>query len=457
MGPMRAAHRWATETLLSPDDEQQQRVASLSVALYGSLAATGEGHGTPGAILAGLEGCLPATVETTSMIQRRTRIQNEGSLLLANGRRIKFNGISFHPDKFLPGHSNAMRFSTFDSNTDLIASSLWYSVGGGFIVADGEDPSKSSVVNLPMPLPFRNGTELLAMCKYHRLSIADVVMINETHRRPEEDVRAGLLGIWNVMNESILRGCRSTEDHLPGPLKVKRRAPQLYRHLQSIGSSLDGADTPLENKASGPDIRIDWLSMFAMAVNEENAAGSRMVTAPTNGAAGVIPAVFKYFRKFSERTSESPDTCSDNVIEYLMTAGAMGMLAKKNASISAAEAGCQAEIGVASSMAAAGLVHLYGGSPQQCEAAAEIAMEHSLGLSCDPIGGLVQVPCIERNSVGALKALGAARLALHVEDEADRRVSLDQVLETMRLTGIDMSTRYKETSMGGLSVVVPLC
>ena len=452
VGPMRAANRWAELSNLYNDP----RVDAVAITLYGSLAATGEGHGTPAAILAGIEGGLPATIDTQSINPGRLRIEAEKLLRLPTGKTVRYLGMAFKADQFLPGHSNAMRLSSFDKDSNVVASELWYSVGGGFIVKEGEDPKASSVVNLPVPLPFCNAQDLLDMCEHHKLTIPQVVMVNETARRSEEEVKKGLMEIWSVMNASILRGCTSTEQHLPGSLRLMRRAPRLYNNMRHVGDSLGDATHILDRGASGADTRLDWLSMFAMAVNEENAAGSRIVTAPTNGAAGVIPSVFKYYRKFIRPRPDGAEIDPD-AVNYLLTCGAIGMLAKKNASISAAEAGCQAEIGVASSMAAAGLVYLYGGQPYQSETAAEIAMEHSLGLSCDPVGGFVQIPCIERNAIGAMKALGAARLAIHVDDNNNRRVSLDQCLETMRITGEDMSQRYKETSTGGLSLVVPLC
>jgi len=416
-------------------------VVRIQVELFGSLGATGKGHGTDKAVILGLEGEAPETVDTESIPARLARVQAEGVLHLTNGSRIVFNeqqDLIFHRRKVLPYHPNGMRFVAFDPAGEVVLERTYYSVGGGFVVNEAAAGADRIVEDqTPLPYRFHSAAELLAHCAGSGLSISEIMLQNECAWRSRSEIRDGLLEIWHVMQSCVERGCH-TEGLLPGGLKVKRRAARLYRQLTNE-KELDKA--PLGT--------MDWVNLFALAVNEENAAGGRVVTAPTNGAAGIIPAVLHYFWKFCHGYSE------DGIVRFLLTAAAVGVLYKENASISGAEVGCQGEVGSACSMAAAGLTEVLGGTPEQVENAAEIAMEHNLGLTCDPVGGLVQVPCIERNAMGAVKAINASRMALR--GDGTHFVSLDKVIKTMRDTGADMKTKYKETARGGLAVNVIEC
>ncbi|KAJ2845681.1 hypothetical protein J3B02_004615 [Coemansia erecta] len=518
------------------------KVASIKVDLYGSLALTGIGHGTPNATLMGLEGELPETVPTETILTRVQAMHDTNTITLNGVHRVRFNpdkDMTLHYYESLPQHPNGMRFTVFDGNGDMLATNEYFSIGGGFVVnektqlAHGEnvfyrDNNRVAVSSatssdaesaqmaertqqdlVTAALPFRTGKDLVDLCQREGLSIAEVVFLNELQWRSREEVIDSAFRIWGVMDDSIRRGCLSTERKLPGRLNVHRRAPNLYQNLMRgiYGSSekgslsspqspalSDGMGSSAEKLASAADAaaaasrengafsasslletsltsaqrseltgvfkrrqrarrpvlpQLDYLSVYAIAVNEENAAGGRVVTAPTNGAAGVIPAVLKYHLEF---LSEDP---SRDILEFLFTSAAIGMLYKRGASISAAEMGCQGEVGVACSMSAAAFAAVMGGTPAQVENAAEIGMEHNLGLTCDPVDGLVQIPCIERNALGAVKAVTAAQLAL--QGDGSHRVSLDQVIETMRQTGHDMMSKYKETSQGGLAVNVPVC
>jgi L-serine dehydratase len=436
MGPMRAAREFALglkrDGLLATTQE-------IVVRLYGSLALTGLGHGTDRAILLGLEGAEPETVDPDSIEPTVQRIRASGRLNVLGEHDTAFDEpmqLLFMRAERLPHHSNGMRFSALGAGRKLLREESYYSIGGGFIQKEGESEATGTVHKLP-PYPFESASELLAKCREHGLELFELVMANERTWRSEADIRAGLLRLWNVMQACVARGFRQT-GVLPGVLKVRRRAPKLYRVLTERAT----ANNQLDEKD-------DWLNAWALAVNEENAAGGRVVTAPTNGAAGIVPAVLHYYQRFHAGAND------DGVIRFLLTAGAMAMLYKKNASISGAEMGCQGEVGVACSMAAAGLVAALHGTNEQIENAAEIGMEHNLGLTCDPVAGLVQIPCIERNAMGAVKAVNARRLAMY--GDGTHKVSLDQVIATMRQTGNDMSAIYKETSQGGLAVNVPEC
>jgi L-serine dehydratase len=438
VGPMRAARRFCErvdEAGLSP------HVAAVRVGLYGSLGHTGKGHGTDVAILLGLEGEEPDRVEVDAVPARVARIERERALNLYRGARITFDPkehLHFHRRERLPLHSNGMRFRAEDARGEVIHERIYYSVGGGFIVTpEGVAEGPGVHAALEVPHPFANGAELLLRCADSGLSIATLMMENERALRSEDDVREGLLRIWATMQACIERGC-AREGILPGGLKVRRRAAALSRKLRADARG-----------ATDPMTALDWVDLWALAVNEENAAGGRVVTAPTNGAAGIIPAVLTYYRRFI------PNADDDGVVRFLLTAAAIGSLYKRNASISGAEVGCQGEVGVACSMAAGALAEVMGGTPEQVENAAEIGMEHNLGLTCDPIGGLVQVPCIERNAMGSIKAINAARLALG--GDGKHHVSLDKVIATMRATGADMSTKYKETARGGLALNIIEC
>jgi L-serine dehydratase len=409
----------------------------VTAELYGSLALTGRGHCTDRAILLGLEGMRPETIDSSQVEPTVARIRNDKKLRLRGEREIGFDEATqllFHHHKVLPGHSNGMQFTARDASGATLAHEEYYSVGGGFIVKAGERADATST-RASAPYEFRSAADLLELGANHGLEIHELMMARERTWRSETEVRQGLLDIWRVMRECVQRGF-SAQGLLPGVLKVRRRAPKLYRSLESAGER-------------DPMHALDWVNAFALAVNEENAAGGQMVTAPTNGAAGIVPAVMHYYDRFEAGADQ------EGIIRFLLTAAAIGMLYKKNASISGAEMGCQGEVGVACSMAAAGLVSALHGTNEQIENAAEIGMEHNLGLTCDPVAGLVQIPCIERNAMGSLKAISAARLALH--GDGSHKVSLDQVINTMRQTGIDMSTIYKETSQGGLAVNVPEC
>ncbi|KAF1796087.1 L-serine ammonia-lyase [Mucor lusitanicus] len=524
VGPMRAAKIFVSDL---KEHNILERVHTLRVDMFGSLALTGKGHGTPEAILMGIEGETPDQVETSTIKARVDDIHTNHSIHLDGTHRIHFNPdkhLIFNYFKTLPQHPNGLRFCAYDSDANMIATNEYFSIGGGFVVNEatqmdhGENvyykrermaarnntrremaEQRSQQDIAVVSLPFKNAEELIQVCKRENMTIAQVVFENELKWSTAEEIREKLLRIWNTMDDSIKNGVMANgEERLPGGLNVRRRAPGLYNKLlkglygpvvtqntyidsriplprqapsYSNANTTELASTEAATKdqlyaaddksplslsvlPKRPRKRfflpaLDYLSVYAIAVNEENACGGRVVTAPTNGAAGTIPSVLKYYLEF---ISENPE---NDVMEFLLTTAAVGMLFKRGASISAAEVGCQGEVGVACSMAAAGFTAVMGGSIEQVENAAEIGMEHNLGLTCDPIAGLVQVPCIERNALAAVKAIAAAQLALN--GEGDHRVSLDQVIETMRQTGLDMMTKYKETSQGGLAVNVPMC
>jgi L-serine dehydratase len=435
MGPMRAAREFVLTLKREGLLEKTQQVI---VRLYGSLALTGAGHGTDRAVLLGLEGAEPETLEPDSIEPTVQRIRKSGRINLLGEHDTVFDEpmqLLFMRSERLPAHSNGMRFSALGAGQQILKEESYYSIGGGFITREGETQAHEATDHATPPYPFDSGDELLARCREHGLELFELVLANERTWRTDAEIRAGLLRIWSVMQGCVERGFRQS-GVLPGVLKVRRRAPKLHRMLT-------------ESRGSNPLDVMDWVNAWALAVNEENAAGGRVVTAPTNGAAGIVPAVLHFYRRFE------PGANDDGVIRFLLTAGAMAMLYKKNASISGAEMGCQGEVGVACSMAAAGLVAALHGTNEQIENAAEIGMEHNLGLTCDPVAGLVQIPCIERNAMGAVKAINASRLAMR--GDGTHKVSLDQVIATMRQTGADMSAIYKETSQGGLAVNVPEC
>jgi L-serine dehydratase len=438
MGPMTAANRFARELQAKG---VLDRVTRVSVSLYGSLALTGKGHATDTAVILGLAGWLPVDVDPDVAEKQIEAVRQEHALQLAGARRIDFRperDIQWLYKESLPFHPNALTLFARDASDEIVHQATFYSVGGGFVVTEAEAQSPGAVDSgPPMPLPFENGAELLEVADSHGLRIADVMLRNECARRSEEEVRSGLDRIWKAMNDCIERGLHKS-GVLPGGLNVKRRAATLREALEKRARG--GVFDPLT--------AMDWINAWALAVNEENAAGGKVVTAPTNGAAGVVPAVLQYYDHFCNGTREGRHV-------FLLTAAAVGSLYKRNASISAAEVGCQGEIGVACSMAAAGLAAAQGGTNEQIENAAEIGMEHNLGLTCDPIRGLVQIPCIERNATGSVKAVDAARLALM--GDGTHHVTLDRVIETMRRTGADMRDSYKETSLGGLAVNLPEC
>ena len=435
VGPMRAARQFVQGLQASGD---LARVRGVRVHLYGSLAATGRGHGTHRALMLGLEGETPEDVDVDRLPARIAAVTDARRLHLLGRCAVPFDpdaDLVFERRGQLPGHPNGMRFIAHAGGGACVDERIFYSVGGGFVAgADAEGRPVLVERDTPLPLPFSTAGELLALCAHHDLPISAVMLRNECAWRPEAEVRAGLLAIWTAMQRCVRRGCE-TQGELPG-LRVPRRAAQLYRQL---------AGQP-EASLRDPLTIMDWVNLYALAVNEENAAGGRVVTAPTNGAAGIVPAVLHYYARFC------PGAADAGVVRFLLTAGAVGLLFKVNASISGAEVGCQGEVGSACSMAAAGLTEVLGGSPAQVENAAEIAMEHNLGLTCDPIGGLVQIPCIERNAMAAVKAINASRLALRGSGE--HVVSLDKVIRTMRDTGRDMQDKYKETSRGGLATHV---
>lgn len=436
VGPMRAARQFA---LGLKSEGWLDQVTRIKAEMYGSLGATGKGHGTPKAVLLGLEGDEPETVAIEAIPERVASIKEQGQLNLLGEKTIDYThseDLCLHKREALPFHSNGMRFTAFDAAGESLVSRLFYSVGGGFVV-DENAASQQCIVEDHRSLPYRftTGAELLSLCKKHSLSISALMLNNETAWRNNEQTTAGLLNLWRVMQACVEAGIHS-EGELPGGLNVSRRAKKLYTQL------LEKPEATL----SDPLSVLDWVTLYALAVNEENAAGGRIVTAPTNGAAGIIPAVLHYYMRFSANARDS------DVTRFLLTAGAIGILYKENASISGAEVGCQGEVGSACSMAAAGLTEVLGGTPEQIENAAEIAMEHNLGLTCDPIGGLVQVPCIERNAMASVKAIHAARVALR--GDGSHFVSLDKVIKTMRDTGRDMHDKYKETSRGGLALNV---
>ena len=460
VGPMRAAAMFVANLR---DAGVLRDVVRIKAEMYGSLGATGRGHGTPKAVMLGLEGEQPASVDVDAIPERIEAIQQEGSLRLNGDHPIAFHektDLLLNRRKGLPLHTNGMRFTAYgdggserggdgggDGDSDVggdrhgdevneLLTRIYYSVGGGFVL-DGSGSGVGSIVEDVRSLfyPFSSAAELLAHCDASGQRISAIMLANELAWRPERATRYGLLKIWEAMQQSVDRGCRN-EGILPGGLKIPRRAPRLHSQLLAKP----------EASLSDPLTALDWVTLYALAVNEENAAGGRVVTAPTNGAAGIVPAVLHYYTRFV------PGADDDGVVRFLLTAAAIGVLFKENASISGAEVGCQGEVGSACSMAAGGLAEVMGGSPRQVENAAEIAMEHNLGLTCDPVGGLVQVPCIERNAMASIKAIHAARLAMR--GDGKHFVSLDQVIKTLRDTGRDMKDKYKETSRGGLAVNV---
>jgi L-serine dehydratase len=439
MGPMRAGRLFA-EAL--DEGGPLARVHRVQVDLFGSLALTGRGHATDRALLVGLEGDTPEALNLETYDARVAAIQASHRLTLLGRHPIAFDAatdIVWHTAERLPRHTNGMRMSAWDAAGTTLLTREYYSVGGGFLLGSTDGPGTAATTSGPLPnevpFPFHSADQLLAMAHDSRKTIAEVVDANERTWRGGGAIRDGLLRLWDVMRACMERGL-AQEGILPGGLNVRRRAPRLARRLR-------------ERAGEDPLQIMDWVSVWAMAVNEENAAGGRVVTAPTNGAAGLLPAVLQYYVRFVDGASDA------GVVRFLLTAGAIGMLFKENASISGAEVGCQGEVGVACSMAAGGLVAAQAGTNDQIEQAAEIGMEHHLGMTCDPVGGLVQIPCIERNAVGAVKAINAARLAM--SGDGDHKVSLDQVIETMKRTGADMQTRYKETSLGGLALTLTEC
>ncbi|MDQ2750538.1 MAG: L-serine ammonia-lyase [Actinomycetota bacterium] len=436
VGPMRAARTFAAGLA---EDGLLNRVARVRAELFGSLGATGRGHGSDRAVILGLEGERPETVDTSTIRPRTAAVRQAGRITLLGKHEasLAYEDLVFHRRTSLPFHPNGMRFFAYSDTGELLREGTFYSIGGGFVVdeqAAGADRIKPD--DTVLPYPFSSGDELLRRCAEAGLPISGVMLANETAWRSEAEVRAGLLDIWAVMKECVHNGY-AQQGVLPGGLKVRRRAPELFEGLCA------------EQHSTDPLRVMDWVNLFALAVNEENAAGGRVVTAPTNGAAGIIPAVLHYYVRFVAGADD------DAVVRFLLSAGAIGVLYKENASISGAEVGCQGEVGSACSMAAGALCEVLGGTPEQAENAAEIGMEHNLGLTCDPIGGLVQVPCIERNAMGAVKAINAARIALR--GDGRHIVSLDKVIKTMRDTGADMKDKYKETSRGGLAVNVIEC
>ncbi len=436
VGPLRAAKRFVQSLR---ESSRLSDVVRVKVEMFGSLGATGKGHGTPKAVMLGLEGENPETVDVDSIAARIAAIREQGALTLGGIHRIAFQekeDLLLHRRKSLPVHPNGMCFTAYEEGHIPFLVKTYYSVGGGFVI-DDKAPATDVLVEHPQSVshPFTTGAALLAHCEQAGRRIADLMLENERAWRPEAEIRAGLLRLWEVMQECVVNGCRN-EGVLPGGLNVPRRAPKLYQDLRSKP----------EASLADPLTVLDWVTLYALAVNEENAAGGRIVTAPTNGAAGIIPAVLHYYLRFIPGANE------EGVIRFFLAAAAIGILFKENASISGAEVGCQGEVGSACSMAAAGLTEVLGGSPHQVENAAEIAMEHNLGLTCDPVGGLVQVPCIERNAIAAIKAISATRMALR--GDGHHFVSLDKVINTMRDTGRDMKDKYKETSRGGLAVNV---
>lgn len=436
VGPMRAAKRFAdglAETGRLAD------VARVRAELFGSLGATGHGHGSPKAVVLGLEGEDPATTDPDLADGRLEQIRQRGELLLSGSRTIGFDvddDLVMHRRKSLPAHPNGMTFAAYDAAGDEISHRTFYSVGGGFVVDEAATGADRVVLDeTPVKFPFTTGGELLDVCAREGLSVSDVMLANEQAWRSEAEIREGMLHLWSVMQECVENGFRR-EGVLPGGLRVPRRAPGLHKELTRKGDA-----DPLHV--------VDWVNLYALAVNEENASGGRIVTAPTNGAAGIIPAVLHYYARFV------PGANDDGIVRFLLTAAAIGILFKTNASISGAEVGCQGEVGSACSMAAGGLAEVLGGDPRQVENAAEVGIEHNLGLTCDPVGGLVQIPCIERNAIASIKAINAARLAIN--GDGNHKVSLDKAIKTMRDTGRDMKDKYKETARGGLAVNVIEC
>ncbi|MCO8123396.1 L-serine ammonia-lyase [Stieleria sp. TO1_6] len=437
---MRAAEMFLGELM---QRELMSATNRVRVDLYGSLALTGIGHATDTAVLMGLEGETPDQIDPETIPERLDRIRQQQRLKLAGGKSISFvesTDLVFNRKIRLDAHPNALRFQAFAEPSDESAlhESTYYSVGGGFVVREGQQRAAAAGGDVAVPFPFESAKQILELTETHGFSISELAWQNERALRPDQETSAGLQRIWQTMQECVRRGCRN-EGILPGGLNIKRRAPALFQSLSERTESI----------VRDPISILDWVDLYALAVNEENAAGGRVVTAPTNGAAGIIPAVLHYLDRFCENVT------AEGIERFLLTAAVIGSLYKKNASISGAEVGCQGEVGVACSMAAGALTELLGGTPHQVEEAAEIGMEHNLGLTCDPIKGLVQVPCIERNAMGAVKAINASRLALR--GDGKHFVSLDRVIRVMKRTGADMSTRYKETSRGGLAVNLSEC
>lgn len=440
VGPMRAARMFVRRL---KDEGLLATTTAVRAELYGSLGATGHGHGTPRAVLLGLQGNAPETVEVAGSDAEVERVHRTGQLWLLGTEIGDSHSIAFDPDRdlvlhrrrSLPFHANGMTLEARDADGHAVLAKTYYSVGGGFVVdedAAGED--RVTLDDTVLRYPFRSGDELLRLTRETGLSVSALMMENEKAWRSEPEIRAGLLEIWRVMNDCVERGLHQ-EGILPGGLKVRRRAAHSARQLRG--------------EVDRGELAMEWVTLYAMAVNEENAAGGRVVTAPTNGAAGIIPAVLRYYTEYV------PGAGEDGIVRFLLAASAIGMLFKENASISGAEVGCQGEVGSACSMAAGGLAEVLGASPEQMENAAEIGIEHNLGLTCDPVGGLVQIPCIERNGMAAVKAVTAARMSLR--GDGRHHVSLDQAIKTMKETGADMSVKYKETARGGLAVNIIEC
>jgi L-serine dehydratase len=438
VGPMRAALMFANHL---QDENKLADVHTIRIALYGSLGATGKGHGTDKGVILGLMGHAPDSVDPDLANGYLEDMRQSGTLRILDQHPVRFTEkehILFYRREAMAEHPNGMKFEALDAQQQVVAAKAYLSVGGGFVVTAGAPNTQVMAAAQQLPYGFKTGDELLAICASHNMTVAQIMLENEKTWRSADDIRSQLLHIWSVMQACVERGCHSS-DPMPGPLKVRRRAPDLLQQLSKRG----------ERGLADPLSVLDWLNLYAMAVNEENACGGRVVTAPTNGAAGIIPAVLHYYDRFCPGANE------DGIVEFLLTAGAIGILYKLNASISGAEVGCQGEVGVACSMAAGALCAVTGGSVAQVENAAEIGMEHNLGLTCDPVGGLVQIPCIERNAMGATKAVTAARMALR--GNGQHFVSLDSVIKTMKETGADMKTKYKETSRGGLAVNIVEC
>ncbi|MEO4038334.1 L-serine ammonia-lyase [Micrococcaceae bacterium Sec6.3] len=453
VGPMRAARRFTSSLQQNDVLDSTHR---MKAELYGSLAATGIGHGSDTAVLLGLAGQDPETIDPDACVGLVKDIVDSSRMPLDGRREIHFDrrkDMVLHMRQNLPGHPNGMRLTAFDEAGEELHTRDYYSVGGGFVVTSDELEAeldeardvnrKDEATEGAEPYPFSSGAELVAHCRANGISIAELMLANEAVKHDLGELRGKLLAIWAVMEECVENGTTRTEPILPGGLKVRRRAPALRAHLEAQTGEKD------------PMWAMEWVNLFALAVNEENASGGRIVTAPTNGAAGIIPAVMHYFKRFEMPEDATDAEREDKVVDFLLTAAAIGILYKRNASISGAEVGCQGEVGSACSMAAGALCAVLGGTPEQVENAAEIGIEHNLGLTCDPVGGLVQVPCIERNAIASVKAINAARLALL--GDGTHRVSLDQAIKTMRDTGADMKSKYKETSRGGLAVNVPEC
>ena len=434
VGPMRAAGRFVRGL---DDLGVLARAHQVRVELFGSLALTGMGHGTDRGIMLGLLGMQPDQVDPEQIQGIIDDIRRRQTISLLSKKLVIFlhEDLIWNKNSLLPGHSNGMRFTAYGADGGILDSREYYSVGGGFVREEGQPDSADA--KSPVPHPFGSAADLLELGEKHGLKIHQLMLANERTWRTDTEISDGIARIWQAMQDCVARGM-VTEGELPGGLEVQRRAPAIARRLQKceVKEPVD----PLE--------AVDWLNVWAIATNEENAAGSRVVTAPTNGAAGIIPSVAYYYMKFFHGTDEG-------ITRYFLTAGAIGVLYKENASISGAEVGCQGEVGVACSMAAAGLVSALGGTNEAVEHAAEIAMEHNLGMTCDPVGGLVQIPCIERNAFGAVKAVNAARMAM--QESTEHKVSLDQVIKTMYETGLDMQSRYKETALGGLALNVIEC